>query len=65
MKSTTPARERRDLLKLLVSAPIAAAAVAVIPTQAQAATGSAAPNHADSYRETDHVRRYYATLRGQ
>ncbi|WP_298440774.1 formate dehydrogenase [uncultured Ferrimonas sp.] len=64
MKSNSPARDRRDLLKLLVSAPIAATAVAAAPAQAKVAAPSAADQSAN-YRETDHVRRYYATLRGQ
>ncbi|QIZ78308.1 formate dehydrogenase [Ferrimonas lipolytica] len=63
MKSHTPARDRRDLLKLLVSAPIAATAVAAAPAQAQATVAS--ESKTANYSETDHVRRYYATLRGQ
>ncbi|WP_028116391.1 hypothetical protein [Ferrimonas senticii] len=63
MKSNTPARDRRDLLKMLVAAPIAATAVAAVATPALASEGKAA--EADTnYRETDHVRRYYASLRG-
>ncbi|TKB56166.1 twin-arginine translocation signal domain-containing protein [Ferrimonas aestuarii] len=53
--------ERRNLLKALAVAPAAAGVVAV-------ATPAAAADKADvkqsGYKETDHVRSYYASLRG-
>ncbi|GAA5187034.1 formate dehydrogenase [Ferrimonas gelatinilytica] len=62
MKSTKTNLERRGLLKAMAMAPVAGAAVAAAP--ATASTTAVAADK-QGYRETDHVRRYYASLRGE
>ncbi len=62
MKSTKTNLERRGLLKAMAMAPVAGAAVAAAP--ASASTPSVEADK-QGYRETDHVRRYYASLRGE
>ncbi|WP_417344568.1 twin-arginine translocation signal domain-containing protein [Ferrimonas sp.] len=57
---------RRAFLKNLGMGTVAAgAAVAVTSTQAVAATEEKRAESDKAYRETDHVRSYYASLRGQ
>ncbi|BDY06892.1 MULTISPECIES: twin-arginine translocation signal domain-containing protein [Ferrimonas] len=54
---------RRGLLKALAMAP-AAAGLATVAAPSKAETGR--PQEAvQGYQETDHIRRYYASLRGQ
>ncbi|TKB51076.1 twin-arginine translocation signal domain-containing protein [Ferrimonas sediminicola] len=54
---------RRGLLKALAMAP-AAAGLAAVATPSKA-EDSRTQSAAEGYRETDHIRRYYASLRGQ
>jgi nitrous oxide reductase len=53
--------KRRDLLKLVGLAP--AAAAAVVAGAAPAKADAAAPEAADGYRESAHIRKYYAAAR--
>ncbi|SHI02392.1 hypothetical protein [Ferrimonas marina] len=62
MKTTKTNLERRGLLKALAVAPIAGAAVAAAPAFANTASTATGKQ---GYRETEHVRRYYASLRGE
>lgn len=65
MKKQASDMGRRQLLKALALGS-AAGAVATVSGQAAAATTDVAPKAKDDgYRETDHIRSYYATLRGQ
>ncbi|WP_342663216.1 twin-arginine translocation signal domain-containing protein [Ferrimonas kyonanensis] len=63
MKHNNTNLERRGLLKALAMAP-AAAGVAAIATPVAATSAKAEAKHS-GYKETDHVRSYYASLRGQ
>ncbi len=62
MKDHNINQDRRGLLKTLAMAPVAGAAVAATPALAESKPVEA---KTEGYRETDHVRRYYATLRGE
>lgn len=64
MKKQASDMGRRQLLKALAVGS-AAGAVATISGQAMAATPAQAKESAsgDGYRETDHIRSYYASLR--
>ncbi|MBY5993354.1 formate dehydrogenase [Ferrimonas balearica] len=62
MKQNKTNLERRGLLKALAMAPVAGAAIAAAPAAASVATSA---TDKQGYRETDHVRRYYAAARGQ
>ncbi|GAA4878695.1 formate dehydrogenase [Ferrimonas pelagia] len=62
MKTTKTNLERRGLLKALAVAPVAGVAVAAAPA---VASDAAEAKGKQGYRETDHVRRYYASLRGE
>ena len=63
MKKQASDMGRRQLLKALALGS-AAGAVATVSSQALAATPTAEPVTAksDNYRETDHIRNYYASL---
>lgn len=66
MKKQASDMGRRQLLKALAVGS-AAGAVATVSGQALAASPAVAPTteKGDGYRETDHVRSYYASLRGK
>lgn len=66
MKKQASDMSRRQLLKSLALGG-AAGAVATVSGQALAATDKAetAVKQADGYRETEHVRSYYDTLRSK
>ncbi|MEL4281941.1 MULTISPECIES: twin-arginine translocation signal domain-containing protein [Shewanella] len=63
MKKQASDMGRRQLLKALALGS-AAGAVATVSSQALAATPTVAPvtPQSDNYRETDHIRNYYASL---
>ncbi|ABI40782.1 twin-arginine translocation signal domain-containing protein [Shewanella bicestrii] len=63
MKKQASDMGRRQLLKALALGS-AAGAVATVSSQALAATPTVAPSEtkSDNYRETDHIRNYYASL---
>lgn len=59
---------RRKFLRVLGASTVGAAAAgtlagAVIPDQAASQDGKTADRVTDNYRETDHVKAFYATLR--
>ncbi|GGI89881.1 formate dehydrogenase [Shewanella gelidii] len=65
MKKQASDMGRRQLLKALALGS-AAGAAATMSGQAAAAPAAKAPeDQGDGYRETDHIRNYYATLRGK
>ncbi|MCE9679700.1 twin-arginine translocation signal domain-containing protein [Shewanella sp. AS1] len=66
MKKQASDMGRRQLLKALALGS-AAGAVATVSSQAVAATPENATTSAkgDGYRETDHIRSYYASLRSK
>ncbi|QFU24992.1 twin-arginine translocation signal domain-containing protein [Shewanella eurypsychrophilus] len=66
MKKQASDMGRRQLLKALAVGS-AAGAVATVSGQALAASADVVPTTAknDGYQETDHVRSYYASLRGK
>ncbi|GGY98959.1 twin-arginine translocation signal domain-containing protein [Shewanella fodinae] len=66
MKKQASDMSRRQLLKALAVGS-AAGAVATVSGQAMAAAPQAAnePKPQDGYRETEHVRSYYDTLRNK
>lgn len=63
MKKQASDMGRRQLLKALALGS-AAGVVATVSTQALAAAPTTAPAtpKSENYRETDHIRRYYASL---
>ncbi|TKB54991.1 formate dehydrogenase [Ferrimonas aestuarii] len=63
--SNKPQQARRAFLKNLGKGTVAAGAAAAVSTQAFAApTSPAESKKASGYQESEHVRNYYATLRG-
>ncbi|ARD24301.1 MULTISPECIES: twin-arginine translocation signal domain-containing protein [Shewanella] len=66
MKKQASVMDRRQMLKALAVGS-AAGAVATVSGQALAASPEATSSvdKSDGYRETDHVRSYYATLRSK
>ncbi|MCH4295024.1 formate dehydrogenase [Shewanella sp. 3B26] len=64
MKKPASEMSRRELLKALAigGGAVAAATVAGSATAA-APTEAASEEQSDKYRETEHIRNYYATLR--
>ena len=60
-QSSTDTKRRRFLLAL--GAGSAGAAVAAVPVANAVDATSAAPDESKGYRETEHVRDYYATTR--
>lgn len=64
MKKQASDMGRRQLLKALALGS-AAGAVATISSQALASTPTVAPtgSKSDNYRETEHIRNYYASLK--
>ena len=64
MKKPAVDPSRRQMLKALALGSAAGAVASVVSTQATAATGAApAQEQSENYRETEHVRDYYASLR--
>ncbi|GAA4885410.1 twin-arginine translocation signal domain-containing protein [Ferrimonas pelagia] len=60
-----PEMARRQFLKTVATGSAAAAAAAVVSPAALAADAPTAPSKGVGYRETEHVRNYYAVARGQ
>lgn len=65
MKKQASDMGRRQLLKALALGSAAGAVATVVSGQAAAAVPQSATNteQGDNYRETEHVRNYYASLR--
>ncbi|SDI30812.1 MULTISPECIES: twin-arginine translocation signal domain-containing protein [Ferrimonas] len=65
MTNKTQQTRRAFLKNLGLGTAAATAAAAVTSTQAVAATPAHSDEKPSGYRESDHVRSYYASLRGQ
>ncbi|QYJ75382.1 MULTISPECIES: formate dehydrogenase [Shewanella] len=64
MKTTPNSAERRAFLKTMAMGSVAGVAVATCGS-AVAQPLESASAQSKGYRETEHVRRYYASLRGE
>lgn len=58
-----PAKSRRDFLKLAATGAPVAAAAAIAGGAVQARDAEDAGTHSESYRETEHVRKYLESAR--
>lgn len=63
MKKQASEMSRRELLKALAIGGGAVAAATVAGSAAAAPAEAAPEQQSDKYRETEHIRNYYATLR--
>ncbi|GLP97556.1 formate dehydrogenase [Paraferrimonas sedimenticola] len=64
MKNQQPDASRRSLLKAVTLGSAAGAAIVASGTASAAAPAQTKKAKAEGYRETDHVKSYYQSLRG-